>query len=86
MKAHRFKQYVHYLKRGHEMQVPTDMTRLEWEEETKLFEQHLTPELRSLLPSVKDRQQPLARLSTAQPIADMLKNRFQVRQFLETVF
>ncbi|CAD5213196.1 unnamed protein product [Bursaphelenchus okinawaensis] len=77
MKAHRFKKFVHYLKSGHVMPTPNEMTVLEWEEEQKEFENHLTPELRSLLPSVRDRQQPLAKLETAQPIADMLKNRFQ---------
>lgn len=81
LKAHRYKKYVHYLKSGHEMPTPLEMTRLEWEEECKQFEQHLTPELRSLLPSVRDRQQPLAKLSTAQPIADRLKQRFQVSIF-----
>uniref|UniRef100_A0A1I7SVN1 Uncharacterized protein n=1 Tax=Bursaphelenchus xylophilus TaxID=6326 RepID=A0A1I7SVN1_BURXY len=79
MKAHRFKKFVHYLKSGHEMTAPIEMTRLEWEEEIKQFENYLTPELRALLPSVRDRQQPLARLTTAQPIADQLKNRFRVR-------
>ncbi|KAI6242165.1 G-patch domain-containing protein [Aphelenchoides fujianensis] len=77
LKAHRFKQYVHYLKSGYDMQPPVEMTRLEWEAEQKEFENHLTPELRALLPSVRARQEPLAKLITAQPFADQLKSRFQ---------
>ncbi|KAI6180796.1 G-patch domain-containing protein [Aphelenchoides besseyi] len=78
MKAHRFKKFVHYLKSGYTLEPPMEMTVLEWEAEKKEFEANLTPELRSLLPSVRARQEPLAKLTTAQPFADQLKSRFKV--------
>uniref|UniRef100_A0A183CD86 G-patch domain-containing protein n=1 Tax=Globodera pallida TaxID=36090 RepID=A0A183CD86_GLOPA len=77
MKAHRFKQYVSYLKRGISFPQPVDMTRLEWERELAQFQEALTPELRSLLPEVRERQKPLARIDFAGPIAEHLKQRFE---------
>uniref|UniRef100_A0A914GY45 G-patch domain-containing protein n=1 Tax=Globodera rostochiensis TaxID=31243 RepID=A0A914GY45_GLORO len=77
MKAHRFKQYVSYLKRGISFPQPVDMTRLEWERELTQFQEALTPELRSLLPEVRERQKPLARIDFAGPIAEHLKQRFE---------
>lgn len=53
------------------------MTRLEWDKELKEFQEALTPELRALLPEVNTRQQPLAKVQYAQPIAEQLKSRFQ---------
>ncbi|KAL3092353.1 hypothetical protein niasHS_007562 [Heterodera schachtii] len=77
MKAHRFKQYVSYLKRGIAFPQPVDMTRLEWEDELEQFQEALTPELRSLLPEVRERQKPLAKIDFAAPIAEHLKHRFE---------
>lgn len=59
------------------MSAPLELTQLEWERELSEFQAQLTPELRSLLPDVRSRQAPLANLKTAQPIADLLKNRFR---------
>jgi hypothetical protein len=66
------------------MEPPLELTRLEWERELAEFESHLTPELRALLPSVRSRQEPLAKLKTAQPIADLLKSRFQSESGVDT--
>jgi hypothetical protein len=59
------------------MQPPLELTRLEWERELAEFQAHLSPELRAMLPAVQARQAPLANLKTAQPIANLLKSRFQ---------
>jgi hypothetical protein len=53
------------------------MTRLEWEKEQAEFQEALTPELRALLPEVRDRLKPLAKIDYAAPIAEHLKARFQ---------
>lgn len=66
------------------MPPPLELTRLEWERELAEFDAHLTPELRALLPSVRSRQEPLANLKTAQPIADLLKSRFQSENSSDT--
>ncbi|VDK55074.1 unnamed protein product [Gongylonema pulchrum] len=76
MKQARFKQYVHYLKRGLSFPRPLDLTTLEWEQELSDFQNILPPELRSLLPEVRMRQKPLVRIDIAAPIADVLKSKF----------
>ncbi|VDN31547.1 unnamed protein product [Gongylonema pulchrum] len=76
MKQARFKQYVHYLKRGLSFPRPSDLTTLEWEQELSDFQNILPPELRSLLPEVRMRQKPLVRIDIAAPIADVLKSKF----------
>lgn len=73
------------MKSGYDMPPPETMTRLEWERELVEFETHLTPELRAMLPSVRSRQEPLANLKTAQPIADLLKSRFQAETSSDTL-
>nr|CAD2196844.1 unnamed protein product [Meloidogyne enterolobii] len=76
LKAHRFRQYVSYLKRGIPFIQPPEMTLLQWESEKADFEEALPSELRALLKDVQERQKPLARLDFARPIAEHLKNRF----------
>uniref|UniRef100_A0A915MSQ9 G-patch domain-containing protein n=1 Tax=Meloidogyne javanica TaxID=6303 RepID=A0A915MSQ9_MELJA len=76
LKAHRFRQYVNYLKRGVPFIQPPEMTLLQWESEKADFEEALPSELRALLKDVQERQKPLARLDFARPIAEHLKNRF----------
>ncbi|CAK5073786.1 unnamed protein product [Meloidogyne enterolobii] len=76
LKAHRFRQYVSYLKRGIPFIQPPEMTLLQWESEKADFEEALPSELRVLLKDVQERQKPLARLDFARPIAEHLKNRF----------
>uniref|UniRef100_A0A914M243 G-patch domain-containing protein n=2 Tax=Meloidogyne incognita group TaxID=654580 RepID=A0A914M243_MELIC len=76
LKAHRFRQYVNYLKRGIPFIQPPEMTLLQWESEKADFEEALPSELRALLKDVQERQKPLARLDFARPIAEHLKNRF----------
>ncbi|VDN04941.1 unnamed protein product [Thelazia callipaeda] len=71
MKQARFKQYVSYLKRGLNYPQPSDMTRIEWEQELHDFQNVLPPQLRSLIPEVKKRQKPLARTDLAAPIANV---------------
>jgi hypothetical protein len=66
------------------MEPPLELTRLEWEHEVVEFNAHLSPELRAMLPSVRSRQEPLANLKTAQPIANLLKSRFQSENSSET--
>jgi hypothetical protein len=53
------------------------MTQLEWEQELTEFQKYLTPELRALLPEVRARQQPLAKMVYSDTIAEQLKSRFQ---------
>lgn len=53
------------------------MTTLEWEQELDDFQNALTPELRALLPEVNSRQQPLAKVDYAKPIAEQLSSRFR---------
>lgn len=53
------------------------MTRLEWEREHAQFQNALPSELRALLPEVRDRQKPLAKIGFAAPIAEHLKSRFE---------
>lgn len=53
------------------------MTRLEWENELAQFQEVLSPELRALIPEVRDRQKPLAKIGFARPIADHLNSRFE---------
>ncbi|KAI1731848.1 g-patch domain-containing protein [Ditylenchus destructor] len=77
LKAHRFKKFVSYLKRGLYFEQPPELTRLEWNEEFNQFKNALTPELRALLPEVRSRHEPLAKLDYAQPIAEKLQARFQ---------
>lgn len=62
---------------GIDFPQPVGLTRLEWEKELAEFQEALTPELRALLPEVSTRQQPLAKVQFAQPIAEQLKSRFQ---------
>lgn len=76
---------MHYLKSGYDMQPPSELTRLEWERELIEFQAHLTPELRAMLPDVQARQAPLANLKTAQPIANLLKSRFQTESTSDIV-
>ncbi|PAV58380.1 hypothetical protein WR25_23924 [Diploscapter pachys] len=76
MKQQRFKEFLHYLKRGLPYPKPTDMTVWEWEAEKKDFEVQLTNEERALLPEVKSRSQPLARSSLAAPILELMANKF----------
>lgn len=53
------------------------MTRLEWDRELAQFQDALPPDLRALLPEVRDRQKPLAKIDFAHPIAEHLKSRFE---------
>uniref|UniRef100_A0A915PBV7 G-patch domain-containing protein n=1 Tax=Setaria digitata TaxID=48799 RepID=A0A915PBV7_9BILA len=76
MKQARFKQYVNYLKRGLNYPKPSDMTRLEWDQELRDFQNLLPSELRLLVTEVEKRQKPLAGLEVAAPIADVLKLKF----------
>ncbi|VDK62105.1 unnamed protein product [Onchocerca ochengi] len=76
MKQARFKQYVNYLKRGLNYPQPSDMTRLEWDQELHDFQNVLSPELRSLISEVERQQKPLACPDIAAPIADILKSKF----------
>ncbi|KHN71097.1 G patch domain-containing protein 1 -like protein [Toxocara canis] len=76
MKQTRFRQYVHYLKRGLSFPQPLEMTSVEWERELAEFQRVLPPYLRSLLPEVKARQMPLANADLAAPIAQILKSKF----------
>ncbi|OZC11650.1 hypothetical protein X798_01513 [Onchocerca flexuosa] len=76
MKQARFKQYVNYLKRGLNYPQPSDMTRLEWDQELQDFQNVLPPELQSLISEVERQQKPLACPDIAAPIADVLKSKF----------
>uniref|UniRef100_A0A1I8BHG1 G-patch domain-containing protein n=1 Tax=Meloidogyne hapla TaxID=6305 RepID=A0A1I8BHG1_MELHA len=76
LKAHRFRQYVSYLKRGIPFIQPPEMTLLQWESEKSEFEDALPSELRALLKDVQERLKPLAKLDFARPIAEHFKNRF----------
>ncbi|EFO24081.2 G-patch domain-containing protein [Loa loa] len=76
MKQARFKQYVNYLKRGLHYPQPSDMTRLEWDQELHDFQNLLPPELQPLILEVEKQQRPLARPDIAASIADVLKSKF----------
>ncbi|CAD6186049.1 unnamed protein product [Caenorhabditis auriculariae] len=76
MKQARFKEYLLYVRRGLPYPQPTDMSVWEWESEKKDFEALLTHEERAMLPEVQSRSQPLARISLAAPIKELLHNKF----------
>ncbi|KAK6101856.1 hypothetical protein QQG55_6190 [Brugia pahangi] len=76
IKQARFKQYMNHLKRGLHYPQPPDVTRLEWEQELRDFQNMLSPELRSRISEIDGQQKPLARPDVAAPLADVLKSKF----------
>ncbi|EJW88539.1 G-patch domain-containing protein [Wuchereria bancrofti] len=76
IKQARFKQYMNHLKRGLHYPQPPDVTRLEWEQELRDFQNMLSPELQSRISEIDGQQKPLARPDVAAPLADVLKSKF----------
>lgn len=76
MRQARFKEFLHYLRRGLPYPQPTDLTVWEWEWEKKEFESKLTSEERSMLPEVRSRSQPLAKTSIAAPMREAMAAKF----------
>ncbi|CAI2349241.1 unnamed protein product [Caenorhabditis sp. 36 PRJEB53466] len=76
MRQARFKEFLHYLRRGLAYPQPTDLTVWEWEWEKKEFESKLTSEERAMLPEVQSRSQPLAKTAIAAPIHEAMASKF----------
>uniref|UniRef100_A0A8R1I0T7 Uncharacterized protein n=1 Tax=Caenorhabditis japonica TaxID=281687 RepID=A0A8R1I0T7_CAEJA len=76
MRQARFKEFLHYLRRGLPYPQPTDLTVWEWEWEKKEFESKLTSEERGMLPEVQSRSQPLAKTAIAAPIFEAMASKF----------
>ncbi|PIC37852.1 hypothetical protein B9Z55_010053 [Caenorhabditis nigoni] len=76
MRQARFKEFLHYIRRGLPYPQPTDLTVWEWEWEKKEFESKLTTEERGMLPEVQSRAQPLAKTAIAAPIHEMMASKF----------
>lgn len=76
MRQARFKEFLHYIRRGLPYPQPTDLTVWEWEWEKKEFESKLTSDERGMLPEVQSRAQPLAKTAIAAPIHEMMASKF----------